>query len=418
VLFRSRPGFPPGTGKKTLLLAPRRDDSAVAAIPLEETAPEQSVAPPLPDGSILEKIPEPPPGFLREKPAAPLAAAATPPLPEIGPADRAAARRAASTAIEVPAVTADLFGGARQGASRRVAAGDSGVIATGDVVARVDGMPIHSREVDLLVLPVLERLRQQGAADADALAGREAELRREVLSRLIDRELAVREADAIGHKPNPNAVRAREAELAQVLAGSGIDLRREAERDVIMADMRARFAEKFSSVNPSAVREFYQQHKEEMRQPRLLALDQLVVYEDRASRADRRPARDIAFEIAAQLEQGVSFDGLRQRYDEFLPAAALAHTPPALKPEDAYSRQLLAAGGDLRPGAVFGPVPLAGMQLFGKVADVRPAGPVPFAEAENSIRTHLESLATENAFTAWLAGLRSRARIEVTQGAQ
>jgi DNA-directed RNA polymerase subunit M/transcription elongation factor TFIIS len=402
-----RPGFPPGTGKKTLLLSPNRSDTAITAVPLD--APEPATAePPLPDSPVLTKIPAPPPGFTREKPAA----RPVPPLPEIAPPGQTTASRPARPpspgVVEVPAVTADLFGGAQ-----KTRENESGYISSGNIVARVDGQPIRARDVDLVVLPVMERLRKQTPpADAATLDQRERELRREVLNRLIDRELAVREAAALGHRPDPAAVRAREAELAQMLAGSGIDLRREAERDIVMTDMRKQFAERFSSVAPNEVREFYQRHKGEMRQPRLIALDQLVVYEERASRPDRRPAREIAFDIASALEQGAPFEELRQRHDEFLPAADLPHAPPALKPESAYSGRILAAGGDLRKGAVFGPVPVSAAYIFGKVADVRPAGPIPFAEAENSIRTHLETQAADTAFAAWLAGLRSRARIE------
>lgn len=407
-----RPGFPPGTGKKTLLLSPNRPNARITAIPLDAlsdvpealpalaaTAPE----PPLPDSPALTKIPAPPPGFVREKPAAPppqpLPDAAPPATPETG-------------AKDVPAVTADLFGG-----ERRAAGGAGAYAAPGEILARVDGIPVHAREVDQLVLPVMERLRAQGGpADGDALARREKELRREVLQRLIDRGLVLREAEAIGHKPDPDAVRAREAELAPVLAGSGADPRREAERDVVMADMRRRFAEKPAAVAPSAVREFYRRHKAEMQQPRLLALDQLVVYEERAGRADPRPARDIAFAISGALESGAAFEELRRLHDEFLPAAGLPREAPPLKPESAYASQVLAAGGDLRTGGVFGPVPMSGMFLFGKVADSRPAGPIPFSEAEKAIRVRLESEAADAAFAAWIAALRARAKIELTRG--
>lgn len=403
-----RPGFPPGTGRKTLLFSPERPDAAITSIPLDN--PQDGMdEPPLPDGPVLAKIPGPPPGFVRERKAA--SRPAEPPLPEIphpettGKAPRA---RRNSGAVEVPAVTAELFGGTRRAAGER-----SGYILSGDVVARVDGQPIYARDVDRVVLPVMERLRAQaGPADAEALAAREKEYRREALERLVDRALAIREAEAIGHRPDPVAVRERETELAQMLAGSGIDLRREAERDVVMADMRKRFAERPSAVTPREVREFYQARKGEMVRPRLIALDQLVVYEDRASRPDPRPAREIAFEIASAFERGERFEELRARHDEFLPAAGLEHVPPMLKPESVYSRQALAAGGDLRKGAVFGPVPMAGMILFGKVVDERPSGPPPFEEVERDVRNYLETQATERAFGEWLVRLRSKARIE------
>ena len=409
------PGFPPGTGKKKLLLSPNRAEARITAIPLDEGSGELPLPP---ETAVLKKIPPPP------EEITPLPQTAMPPMPELAPgvvrggrnldrqmselaaqADGPAAAAASGPSVEVPAVTADLFGGA---------APDAAIISSGKAVARVNGIAIHDRDVERIVAPVMERLRQQaGPEDAETVARREKELRREVLERLVDRELVLREAAALGHKPDPAAVRERENELVQIAAGTGVDLRREAERDVTMADMRRRYAEKPGAANPKEVREFYQKHKNEMMRPRLVALDQLVIYEDRATRADRRRAEEIAFEVSRSLEQGQRFDDLRDRYDEFLPAAGIPHAEPVLQPESAYSRQVLAAGGDLRRGAVFGPVPLAGMLLFGKVVDERPAGPIPFEEVEKEIRRRLENEATEKNLDAWIKRLRNKAKIEI-----
>jgi hypothetical protein len=261
--------------------------------------------------------------------------------------------------------------------------------------------------------PVAARLRAgAGPGDAETVAARVKSLRREVLERLIDRELAMREAEAIGFVPDPAEVRAREAELGQLLAGTGVDVRREAVRDVTMAAMRRRYAEKPGAANPGAVREFYARHKDEMIQPRLVALDQLVVYEDRFGKADTRNFRAIALEVSGLLESGEKFDALRERYDEFLPLAGLAHTGPVMQPVGAYASQVALAGGELRQGGVFGPLFMAGAAVFCKVTDERPEGPVAFSEVEKEIQRRLETEATEKNLTDWLKRLRARARIE------
>lgn len=417
------PGFPPGTGKKRLLFSPSRPDARVTVIPLDNNGVNPDL--PLPPESGMRRIPRPPVDEAASAVArADAPKSGPPPLPEppptstgFGGRDKYAslnpslAGRSADGAVDVPAVTAELFGVKRPDAGPDA----PGAYSPGAVVARVDGEPIHARDVSQILDPVLNRLRRQAAsaAETEAVNAREETLRREILERLIDRELVMREADAIGYRPDPAAVRERETELAQILAGTGADVAREAVRDVTMTDMRRRYAEKPGSANPAAVREFYAQHKHEMLRPRLVALDQLVIYEERTGKSDARSCRDIALEVSRLLESGEKFDALRQRYDEFAPGAGVEHSAPSLLPEEAYSRQVLQSGGELRRGAVFGPLFLPGMAIFGKVTDERPAGPVPFEEVEKNIRSRLESESTEQNLDAWLKRLRAKTRIEI-----
>lgn len=409
------PGFPPGTGKKKLLYSPNRPDAAITMIPLDGAGSLSDL--PLPPefaqqaGQAAQKIPAPPeellPAVLPDKYAE---------VRELTPSFSTEPNRGA---VDVPSVTAESFG-----AKRPAQMPPETVVSSGAVVARVNGEPIYDREVRRIVDPVVRRMREQaaqsgasGASGAEAvaaIAAREKALRREVLERLVDRELALREAAAIGYKPDPEAVRNRENELAQILAGTGLDIRREAIRDVTMADMRKRYGEKPGAATPSAVREFYARHKNGLMRPRAVALDQLVVFEDRLDKPDARNARDIALEISGLLESGEKFDALRERYDEFA-AGAGVRVEPRLLPVGAYARQVVAAGGELRQGAVFGPLFMEGMALFCKVTENRPESPVPFDEVEGEIRRRLELEASEENLTAWLSRLRGRARIEIAE---
>ncbi|MDR1520211.1 MAG: SurA N-terminal domain-containing protein [Planctomycetota bacterium] len=376
-------GFPPGSGKKKLLFSLEKPAAPISPIPLADETPAA-----VPDDALRAlDIPRPPAGQ-------PARAESIPPP--------------AAKAVEVPAVTVDLF--AANARQPKTAGLEAVAIPSPDgVAARVDGTPIYHSEVNRILEPALRRLRERaGAEDAKAA---EAELRREIVERLIARELAIREAAALGHIPDPGAVRLREAELARRFpAGSGVDCRREAARDVVMADMRRRFADRPGAATPQAVRERYQANLKRLRRPRLIALDQLAVFEERAGRADRRNFRLIAGEIAQALERGAAFTELKAAHGEF-PDAVPGEEPPLL-PESAYASQILASAGDLRRGAVFGPLFLEGMALFGKVVDERPAGPAPFAEVEREIRLRLEAEAAEKAMDAWLGRLRQKARIE------
>lgn len=460
------PGYPPGKAEKTLLLAPSHPDAFLAMIPLDHSESDL----PLPPNFINKTVPKPPDHFAakhtrepepeplriteetlaktaqqpvrerdtlviteqirkktpdretarapRPKPEFPLPVRRQPQArrpdpqpasPPTAPADAPGARESDAQAFDVPAVTADLFGGKRLAPA---AQNNESIAPPGRVVARVNGEPIYGRDIDRVVDPVMERLRSRATKEETALLdARENDLRQEVLERLIDRELVVREAAAMGYAPDPAAIRNRENELAQIFTTPGVNLRREAMRDITMADMRKQF-DRPGSAAPGAVRELYQAHKQQLVQPRRIALDQLVVYEDRTARADKRNYRRIAIEIAEAFEHGKKFDDLRERYDEFAPAAGVEHAEPELLPEAAYSRQVLQAAGELRKGAVFGPLLLPGMALFGKVADERKEGPVPFEEVEKEIRVRLEAEATERMFGDWLRKLREKARIE------
>ena len=174
-------GFPPGSGKKLLSRSPERPDSPVTPIPL----PLDEGIPLVPAAAGAVAIPQPPPIRF-------------PPLdsPEV-------------KAVDVPAVTVELFaddprepdlagGGIQKG-------GESPAIA-----CRVDGTAIYRYEVDRLAEPAVRRLREQ-AVEGKRLAAAEVELRREIIERLIDRELAVREAAALGFLPDPAEIRRREA---------------------------------------------------------------------------------------------------------------------------------------------------------------------------------------------------------------
>ncbi len=417
------PGMPPGTNKKTLLLSANKPDAPINIIPLDDTLADLSEV-----RNDLALITRPPTAkvVVREEvrrkqyppiPELPSTGAATPRRDEPRTEQQASAApdetppaSAPARAVDVPAVTADLFGKRHDGGA------DGAYIPAGKILARVNGEPIHAREVERVVGPVVRRLREQASPeDAAAITAREQALRREVLERLIDRELAVREAEAIGFSPDPTAVRERETELAPVLAGTGLDIRREAFRDVVMNAMRKRYAEKPGSASPEAVREFYRQNRDSRQQPRLIALDQLVIFEDRQGRTDSRDYESIALEIAQQLEQGARFDEVRDKYDEFAPTAGIPHVEPALQEEGVFSNQVLASAGDLRRGAVFGPLFMPGMALYGKVTDVRPAGPIPFEEVKNEIRRRLEEQAAEKNLDEWLKRLRSKARVEIAE---
>ncbi|MDR0362107.1 MAG: peptidylprolyl isomerase [Planctomycetota bacterium] len=398
------PGFPPGKGDKTMLFPaadgaddmaaaglaqipePGRDDllaSGVAPFPLDLAPATGGYARPVPT-----PIPQPP----EEPPAAPEFA---PPAVHVDPGPGA---------VDVPSVTVDMFGGPdlpdlpvrRAGVAAPADAGQR-------LLARIDGQPITLDNVDAVVLPAL-RARPEGATPE-----RERELRRAVLDRLIQRELAVQEAKRLGYNPDWNEVRRRAEALAGRLDGLRLDPIREAEKELTMRAMRERVVA-CATAPDDAVRRFYEEHKNSAIRPGKLAITPLCVFEDRTGRADPRDHRAIAAEISRSFELGVRFDDMREKYDEFSVGASVPDEPV---PRDHYAGEVLRAVGDLPAGAVFGPVFTPGLALFGKITAVVPPGPAPFDEVEPVIRAQLENEAGDAAFAAWIRGLAATARIEL-----
>ncbi len=411
------PGQPPGSGPKKLLFDSGAGNAMAAAgaavqPELPSSLPDPSWpanAVPLDLGPERPKQPLPVMPSPQLRPPAPEETALAAPQPSLVRSDSseqaAALLPAPEDAVEVPAVTLDLFGAPDKAQTVSAAGG-------GAVLARVNGKPIRAESVDVIVQPLLETLRARAGAGGDKeLAAKEKALRSEILDRLIDRELVYDEAVRMGYKPDQSEVRKRAAELQPRLAGSGLNPEREAGLETAMEAMRRRFGEKPEAVSPEQVRAFYQEHKNEWLQPGGIAVATLTIFRDRLGRADQRDYRAIAQDLSRQLEGGARFDELRAKHDEFPPPAG-EMTPPLL-PEAYYAEEIRVLLDTLRPGAVFGPVFMPGLALFGKTTEIRKPEPIPFREVEKEIRRRLGMLEAEREFSAWLERTRKAAAVEI-----
>ena len=402
------PGFPPGSRPKRLLLDPgAANDMAAAGLAIAPETP-----PPLPGPDSPVNTQQPPVlGIDDQGPAVawiPEPRIPPPPANAPRPASPGTPQPDADTAVEVPAVSVDMFGGP----SRRAATEESPAGIATTLLAKVDGQPIRLESVEVIVGPVIAAMRSRAKPeDAAGLAAREKELRAGILDRLIDRELAAAEAQRLGFKADPSEIRKKAAAIAPRLAGTSLNPDREAWLELSMAAMRRQFGERPEAVSPAQVREYYQAHKNEMLRPGGLAIATLIIFRDRIDRNDPRDHRDIAAEISARLEQGERFDALRAARDEFPQPAG--GTTPQLLPEAYYAEEILAVIGGLREGAVFGPLFMPGLALFGKIIERRNSEPVPFQEVEKDIRQTLGDAEADRRFEEWLVNARKRTVVEI-----
>ncbi|MDR1611483.1 MAG: peptidylprolyl isomerase [Planctomycetota bacterium] len=405
------PGFPPGKGDKTMLFladAAANDMALAGLTQIAETGREDALvfgAPPLP----LDAPPQTGP-FARSPTAIPKPPQSPTPLP----APEAAWRLAplapvtrSSAAVDVPAVSVDMFGGPELPdlPVRRTASAFAALEPGDRLLARVDGRPITLANVDAIVLPALR------SGSGDASPERETDLRRAVLDRLVRRELAIGEARRLGVDPDWDAVRRRAEELAPRLEGTRLDPIVEAEKEVVMRIMRDRVVA--AAVTPEKIRQYYEERKGGAIRPGGLAIIPLCVFENRAGRADARDYRRIVADLSRLFEAGERFDAMRELYDELAPAAGMPFIPEEPKPREFFAEEVLRAVGDLPAGAVFGPVFLSGVALFGKITASTPPAPVSFGELDPVVRARLEGEAGDAAFVAWIRGLAENADIEI-----
>lgn len=319
--------------------------------------------------------------------------------------------------LDVPAVTAEQFGSAKNTAAKSFT--NPGVVSRSRrSAATVNGRPIYPEEVDRLTKQVLERSRRnlgkvaETAEGREILARKEAQARTEALDFLIDRELILQEAERIGYEPDRDEIGRRLTILRSMLSGTGLDPQREARREAMVDGMRRHVSSRPVTVSPEDVREYYHAHKDEMLMPRRVAVKTLVIFRDRAGRPDARNADVIADDLAEMFELGARFDDIVRDRGEFPPPGAFGATGETPLVPDAYYagpvRKELASAAS---GAIIGPIGLHGSVVFCKVTQVQPAKPMPFLEVEKDIRMSLEARAAEKAINLWMENLRRSAEI-------
>lgn len=242
------------------------------------------------------------------------------------------------------------------------------------VLARVEGTPI--RESDLEA--ALERLGA-GASLAPAL-------RAETLERLVDEELLVQRAEALGLFESDREVRKR-------LVRAAIDaaVMEAGEATPGEAELRA-----FHAANPAL-----------FTPPTLLRV-RLMHFSDPGAPA---AATERAERAAAAISAGMAFDEAARRFGD----AEAAPLPNALLPENVLRRRLgpalaevaLALGPGERSAPVRSP---AGIHLL-EVAEVRPGRAAPFEEVRQQVQAELMRRRGDEALRALRARLRARANL-------
>lgn len=292
------------------------------------------------------------------------------------------------------------------------------------LAAKVNGRPILKAEVYAALRIAIDRLRlrlgsQAGTREGEVFLREQREkLYPEVLESLIRRELLFDLAEREGMMPTEREILAKIEEIPfeERRGRDRNDLLTEARFRLVWERLRSRYAPSVGEIAPSTIRARYEEKKNHLHRPAQTAIVGLVVYKVREGREDRRQAIEIVQEIQRRLEQGEDFLRLISAYSEGPFAKSGERIPPEpgkTIPIEMLAPPLQAAIQKIGPGIVVGPIELSAVWAFARAEVLAKDAPVPFEEVAPAIEQELRAEAKDRAFETWIAGLRSRAQVEI-----
>ena len=259
--------------------------------------------------------------------------------------------------------------------------GDAARVPAG-AVALINGEPLRAADYERALM-ALANDRRNLVGDVE---------RRFVLERLVDEELLVQRALELGLAQRDRTVR---SQLVAVMVTSVTE------------------AAALGEPGPDELRAFHAEHAEWFQEPARLHVRQLWVRGEPARRAGE--ARQRAAEAAARLRAGESYAAVAAALGD-QPVARVPDAPlPASKLVEYAGPAALAALTGAPAGTITDPLPLAGgLQVLQLVAHAS-ARVRPFDEVADEVRAEHRRRAGEEALRAYLAELRERAEILVTE---
>ena len=247
------------------------------------------------------------------------------------------------------------------------------------IVARVDGTPIREEAYDRLVA-ALASDRRSPLTDAD---------RRRVLDRMIDEELLVQHALALGLVSTDRRVRADLVTAVLALINAGADT---------------------YSPEDDEIAAFYADNAEYFARPARVHVRRVFV----ALGAEPAAARERARAAAAALRSGEAFDAVRERLGDGVVAPVPDAPLPPTKLREYLGPSALEAALALEPGAVSEPIETPqGLHVL-QLVDQTAAAAQPLAEIRAQVVSEMKRREGDRRLRERLAELRDDADVLVS----
>lgn len=271
----------------------------------------------------------------------------------------------------------------------------------------------------------LDEALHERQLDATSTAVPPDELRRLVLDQLIEEQLLAQRAVEIGLSVDDTEVEAAivdvqkqnridRKQLEEALKRQGIDFeqyRESLRRQILRYKLLGREMQSRIEVTSREVRDYYQAHSDEYRQPQALRLSHIsFLYPAEADATVRAALRSAAETTQKRLASGLDFMKLLAELKEQQGAVG---GDLGVVPEPEMNPAFVSAVKDLAPGAVSPVIETAdGLHLLR--LEERIAGQIlPLDAAKEGITELLTEQKKKTAMQDWLAELKAKARIEI-----
>ena len=265
----------------------------------------------------------------------------------------------------------------------------------------------------------VERLNLRGKRPATAAN------KKQVLENLIVRELLYQEALRVGIRVSPGEVAARVAELSGSLSGetaleSALDrmglspgaLEAQLERGMVIEKYLEGNFSQGTSVTNEQVSRYYQDHRDEFREPLRLRLSHILIKNDPAWDAARKEAaHHRILELGKRLSSGEDFAALAREASECYSAKSGGDLGYFLPGQLTMTIEDEARA--LKAGEVSGVVEdRYGLHLL-EVTELRPAATPPLEQVSGKIRARLREERELKALAPVVKRLRAAAKVEI-----
>jgi len=277
------------------------------------------------------------------------------------------------------------------------------------VVARVNGVDISSRALEVAVNALIPRSTYHGSISEE----KRNEFRKKALEDLIAKELQYQDAVARGMKPAKKQVKARMKEIRKrfkskkaytaAMKQAGItqdELRESVAREVLIQQAIEETVTEQAQMTDTALREYYQNNTAKFRQPESVRLR--MISTKNQEKAQR---------ILAQVKEGKDFANLAARESEDnyrIKGGDIGYIH-----KGRVFPELEDAAFVLKPGETSGLVKAQGTWFIIKVEDKRPEHQLSFNEARDKLKKELEDKRAAELMEKWISDLRAKAKIEI-----
>ncbi|MCS6896400.1 MAG: peptidyl-prolyl cis-trans isomerase, partial [Nitrospira sp.] len=278
------------------------------------------------------------------------------------------------------------------------------------IVAVVNSDLIMLSDVKRECEPQLQQIKRQH--HGDDLARRVKTAESMALTKLIERTLQLQEARARGLDVSDQEITQAAEQLR--LQGSSVDLsdprhRRSLREQVLLMKVVDREVRSTVTVGEAETKRYYHEHRERFAVPEEYLLSQILV---RSRSADERPdALEKIRRAMEELKRGERFEDVALRYSDG--PNALQGGQLGLVRQDELLPAIGQAIAPLVPGAISDIIETAqGFHIL-RVDEKKPRQYRSLEEVRHEVQRLVYEQKIEEAFQAWLAGLKNKAYIEI-----